>query len=86
MSIFHFSEFVVTSLIRPQNLSTDSFLLNHSKAYGIAAATSWIEYLLEAWLFPCKLLETSFNFPHFSHKTVSPQPSKVPGGFAAWES
>ncbi|XP_046454900.1 protein-S-isoprenylcysteine O-methyltransferase-like [Daphnia pulex] len=52
MSFFHFSEFVVTSVIRPQNLSLESFLLNHSKAYGIAALISWIEYWTEFWLFP----------------------------------
>nr|SVE80939.1 EOG090X0CFU [Daphnia magna] len=52
MSFFHFSEFVVTSVIRPQNLTSESFLLNHSKAYGIAALVSWVEYWTELWLFP----------------------------------
>nr|SVE88239.1 EOG090X0CFU [Daphnia similis] len=52
MSFFHFSEFVVTSIIRPQNLTSESFLLNHSKAYGIAALVSWAEYWTELWLFP----------------------------------
>nr|SVE75358.1 EOG090X0CFU [Daphnia dolichocephala] len=52
MSFFHFSEFVVTSVIRPQNLTPESFLLNHSKAYGIAALVSWVEYWMELWLFP----------------------------------
>lgn len=52
MAMFHFSEFVVCSIIRPENLSTDSFLLNHSKAYFLAAATSWCEYCIEMWLFP----------------------------------
>lgn len=52
MSFFHFSEFMITSIIRPKNLSQDSFLLNHSKAYGIAALTSWIEYLFELYFFP----------------------------------
>nr|CAG4650444.1 EOG090X0CFU [Sida crystallina] len=52
MAFFHFSEFLVTSLIRPQNLSTDSFLLNHSKAYGIAALVSWLEYLVELCIIP----------------------------------
>nr|SVE74831.1 EOG090X0CFU [Daphnia carinata] len=52
MSFFHFSEFVVTSVIRPQNLTPESFLLNHSKAYGIAALVSWVEYWTELWLFP----------------------------------
>nr|SVE75991.1 EOG090X0CFU [Daphnia hispanica] len=52
MSFFHFSEFVVTSIIRPQNLTPESFLLNHSKAYGLAAFISWVEYGIELWLFP----------------------------------
>nr|CAG4649643.1 EOG090X0CFU [Scapholeberis mucronata]SVE93851.1 EOG090X0CFU [Scapholeberis mucronata] len=52
MSLFHFSEFFVTSIIRPNNLSPESFLLNHSKAYGMAALTSWLEYLVELWFFP----------------------------------
>nr|CAG4646536.1 EOG090X0CFU [Macrothrix elegans] len=52
MSFFHFSEFAVTSIIRPQNLTIDSFLLNHSKAYAIAAFISWAEYLVELWLLP----------------------------------
>jgi len=52
MSFFHFSEFLVTSIIRPQTLSTDSFLLNHSKAYKLAALVSWIEYLVEFYFFP----------------------------------
>nr|CAG4642001.1 EOG090X0CFU [Eurycercus lamellatus] len=52
MSMFHFSEFAITAVIRPQNLSTESFLLNHSKAYFLAALTSWIEYVIEMWLFP----------------------------------
>jgi len=52
MSFFHFSEFLVTSIIRPHTLSTDSFLLNHSVAYGLAALVSWLEYLFELWCFP----------------------------------
>lgn len=52
MSFFHFSEFLVTSIIRPQTLSTDSFLLNHSTAYKLAALVSWVEYFIESYYFP----------------------------------
>ena len=36
----------------PDKLSTDSFLLNHSPEYQIAAVTSWVEFVIEWWLFP----------------------------------
>lgn len=52
LSFFHYSEFLMTALINPRTLSLDSFLLNHSKEYGIAAAASWTEFLLERWLIP----------------------------------
>ncbi|XP_059490641.1 protein-S-isoprenylcysteine O-methyltransferase [Neocloeon triangulifer] len=52
MAIFHFSEFLVTALVNARTLSLDSFLLNHSKEYGIAALASWIEFFLERWLLP----------------------------------
>jgi len=61
MSFFHFSEFLVTSIIRPQTLSTDSFLLNHSKAYKLAALVSWIEYLIEFYCFPTMKIFSWFN-------------------------
>ncbi|CAG7834880.1 unnamed protein product [Allacma fusca] len=49
---FHYSEFLVTSIINPSALSLDSFLLNHSVEYGIAAGASWLEYAIELCLFP----------------------------------
>lgn len=52
MTTFHFTEFITTALINPKSLKIDSFLLNHSQEYGIAAAISWIEYLIESSLFP----------------------------------
>ena len=52
MSTFHFLEFFATLLTNPSNLSVDSFLLNHSYAYGIAAISSWLEYGVELWAFP----------------------------------
>ena len=52
LSFFHISEYAVTGLTNPSNLSTDSFLLNHSVQYWLAAFASWIEYSLELYFFP----------------------------------
>lgn len=52
LSFFHFSEYVMVAKYSPDKLSTDSFLLNHSPEYQIAAVTSWLEFVLEWWLFP----------------------------------
>jgi protein-S-isoprenylcysteine O-methyltransferase len=38
----------------PRTLSLDSFILNHSIEYGVAAVASWMEFLIERWLFPGK--------------------------------
>ena len=51
MSTFHYMEFLTTALTNPANLSVDSYLLNHSCQYGLAAIASWIEYALEYWAF-----------------------------------
>ena len=37
-------------MTNPQNLSFDSYLVNHSLQYGLAALASWLEYGVEAWL------------------------------------
>ena len=52
MSAFHYLEFLTTALTNPSNLSVDSYLLNHSVQYGLAAMASWIEYAVEIWAFP----------------------------------
>nr|CAG4644263.1 EOG090X0CFU [Lepidurus arcticus] len=52
LSFFHFSEYIVTSVIRPSRLGLDSFLLNHSPAYKAAAVASWIEFFIEIYFFP----------------------------------
>lgn len=52
MSLFHYGEFLATAVTNPDNLSTDSFLLNHSVAYGVAAAVSWVEFGLELHFLP----------------------------------
>ena len=52
MAVFHFTEYLATALTNPNNLSTDSFLLNHSPAYHIAAVASWAEFFLEFYFAP----------------------------------
>jgi len=52
LAAFHFSEFAITGLTNPQNLSFDSYLVNHSKAYGIAAVASWCEHIVTLYMFP----------------------------------
>lgn len=52
LSMFHFTEFVFTALTNRRTLRPDSFLLNHSVGYWLAASISWIEFLIEAYFFP----------------------------------
>lgn len=52
MSAFHFSEYIAIAYANPQTLSIHTFMLNHSPAYLIAAATSWLEFIVEVWLWP----------------------------------
>ncbi|XP_032824229.1 protein-S-isoprenylcysteine O-methyltransferase [Petromyzon marinus] len=52
LSFFHYSEYLVTALINPRSLNLDSFLLNHSLEYKLAAVASWVEFTLEMLLFP----------------------------------
>jgi len=63
LAFFHFSEFITTGLSNPQNLSFDSFLVNHSAQYGLAMIISWLEYFLQIWFFPA----AKFGFPMVSH-------------------
>lgn len=62
LSFFHLSEFVFTALFNTKEVTTDSFLLNHSIEYGVAALASWVEFFIEAFLFPSlkKSLYTRF--------------------------
>ncbi|XP_028921511.1 protein-S-isoprenylcysteine O-methyltransferase [Ornithorhynchus anatinus] len=52
LSLFHYSEYLVTAVNNPKSLSLDSFLLNHSVEYSVAALSSWIEFTVENILFP----------------------------------
>ncbi|XP_023938873.2 protein-S-isoprenylcysteine O-methyltransferase isoform X2 [Bicyclus anynana] len=51
-SMFHFSEFLSVALTNPKTLSVDSFILNHSVQYWIAAISSWVEAAIENYFFP----------------------------------
>ena len=52
LSFFHYSEYLVTAFINPHSLSLDSFLLNHSIEYTLAAVSSWVEFTVEKMLVP----------------------------------
>lgn len=52
LSLFHYSEYLVTAVNNPKSLSLDSFLLNHSLEYTVAALSSWIEFTLENIFWP----------------------------------
>ncbi|KAK7069926.1 hypothetical protein SK128_027313 [Halocaridina rubra] len=52
LTIFHYSEYLTTAIGNPRTLSLDSYLLNHSVAYVIAAVASWIEFFVECWFLP----------------------------------
>jgi len=52
LAFFHFAEYVTTGLSNPQNLSWDSYLVNHSFQYGAAMLLSWTEYAIWLWLYP----------------------------------
>ncbi|KAM9856101.1 protein-S-isoprenylcysteine O-methyltransferase [Aulostomus maculatus] len=52
LSFFHYSEYLVTAIINPRSLSLDSFLLNHSVEYSLAALSSWLEFTVEKLLVP----------------------------------
>lgn len=51
LSSFHFSEYFVTSLTNPSTLSVSSFLIDNSLAYILAISSSFLEYLVEAYMF-----------------------------------
>ncbi|KAM7357347.1 isoprenylcysteine carboxylmethyltransferase ste14 [Cochliomyia hominivorax] len=52
MAFFHYSEFLAIAWCNPKSLTVDSFILNHSWAYGLAAAASWLEFVLEVYFLP----------------------------------
>nr|XP_033327413.1 protein-S-isoprenylcysteine O-methyltransferase [Megalopta genalis] len=52
LATFHYSEFLSIAWINPSTLSIGSFILNHSIAYGVAACSSWVEFIVEREYFP----------------------------------
>lgn len=52
MALFHFTEFIAIAIIQPTQVTTDSFVINHSPQYIVAALTSWLEFFIESYLFP----------------------------------
>lgn len=52
LTMFHFSEYLFISLSHPQSLTLDSFMLNHSLQYEIAAIISWVEFFTEVYFYP----------------------------------
>ena len=49
---FHFMEFFTTAAFNPRTCTWESFLLNHSKSYVIAATASWVEFFIEFFACP----------------------------------
>lgn len=62
MTIFHYSEFLTIAWTNPKAVSVESFVLNHSLAYGIAAGASWIEFLIERYYYPDLKTSTLVSF------------------------
>lgn len=54
MAFFHYSEFLTIAITNPRTLNVDSFILNHSNEYHIAAVASWIEFFIELYFLPGK--------------------------------
>lgn len=52
LATFHYSEFLSIAWTNPSTLSIDTFILNHSVAYAVAACSSWIEFVVERQYFP----------------------------------
>lgn len=51
LSTFHFTEFLAIAFTNPNAVSTDTYIINHSLAYSLAAIASWTEYLFEKYFF-----------------------------------
>ncbi len=49
--LFHMSEYLLTAAFRPDTLSFDNFLINHSAAYQAMVSLAWVEYWVEWYFF-----------------------------------
>ncbi|KAJ1458121.1 isoprenylcysteine carboxyl methyltransferase putative [Pelagophyceae sp. CCMP2097] len=52
LCFFHASEFLTTALFKPRDVSFDSWLLDHSLEYKLAALASALEFWIERYFFP----------------------------------
>ena len=52
LCFFHWSEYFTTAVTNPGSLSLESYLLDHSREYKLAAICSWTEFFVEWFLFP----------------------------------
>lgn len=56
MATFHYGEYFTIALANPNSLSIDSFVINHSPQYTVAAISSWFEFALESYFWPSKTI------------------------------
>lgn len=52
LACFHLGEFLLTARNQPRDVTADSFLLNHSRAYGVAFAAAVVEFWVSAAISP----------------------------------
>ncbi|XP_047434364.1 protein-S-isoprenylcysteine O-methyltransferase [Mugil cephalus] len=81
LSFFHYSEYLVTAVINPRSLSLDSFLLNHSVEYTLAAVSSWIEFTVEKLTVPDAPWSYEPGLQSSSHDTLPLGPMKCTQSF-----
>jgi len=62
VSVFHLWEYLYVCIYHPSDISTDSFMVNHSKAALIAQVACWVEYSVEWCFFP----SMKSNWPIYS--------------------
>jgi protein-S-isoprenylcysteine O-methyltransferase len=60
LSFFHLMEFFTTAAFNPASVTYDSYLINHSKAYTIAAILSWTEFWVKNTIVPTQY---NWSFP-----------------------
>lgn len=61
LAFFHWSEYFTTAATNPRSLTLDSFLLDHSREYQVAALASFSEFTLEWLLFPGLLIASHLS-------------------------
>lgn len=62
LATFHYTEFLGIAWINPSALSINSFILNHSTAYGVALFSSWIEFAVEWRYLPVIKVPSSVSY------------------------